>query len=267
MKKKMVVLASLLDIALRIGAPGEEFPCAWGAIPASLDFFPGSKPLTDKPAPESGTSRKTFLSSQTAPRYRVELFSAFGEKPVLLITYPWKQYNQASIELRLFSRSEPDNEHIQPLFFRSRYWKGPLLQTGYDCLLQGAQMPISKSFSTDKLEGYLIADRSILGRAALTVVCPFASAPPVGSESGVAVVYPLLEQWAQDDCHLCLELPGSYYHQAGQIRVWFLRDHRIVWTHKLGWPGLRESNARKSPPTEAPKANKQPTPPKRKSGA
>ena len=207
---------------------------AFGAAPAGSFRLP-STPSPGQPDGEG----KPAAFTELGPTARLELFYAFAKTPVLRISYPWKEYSRASVEVRFFSLTEVDDERIQPLFFRTRYWNGKLLQRGYECLLRASDVPVEESFSSDGLQWHLVADRFVLGRPGLYVVREIPADPRLRTKSAIAVIYPLLEHWAADETHLCLELPGRYYPQPGQLRVWFLRDNRIVWTQKLGWPGMK----------------------------
>lgn len=177
------------------------------------------------------------------PRHRVELFRAFGKTPVLLISYPWKEYARPSIEVRFLSQNTVDNARIQPLFFRSRYMKAKMVEEVYECLIQAAEVPVHKTLTEEGLDWHLLADRTILGRVGMCVVQEIPGDTQLRTEAEVAVAYPLLEGWAQDAQHVCLELPASYYPQPGQIRVWFLRENRVLWTEKLTWPGVKGASS------------------------
>ncbi len=238
----------LYRAGLRRGALG-----GWLALAATVHQWP----LLDSQAQQLrafGTeplAQKVPALAELNPPARVELFEAFGKTPVLRISYPWKAYRNASLELRFFSLSQVDDERIQPLFFRSRYWKGKLLHTAYDCLLQAADVPVQKSLSAEGLDWLLVADLSLLGRPALWILREIPADPRLRSQSATAVIYPLLDHWAEDDYHLCLELPGRFYPQPAQLRVWFLRDNRVLWTQKVCWPGLKAAGSSSvAPPSQ-----------------
>ena len=209
---------------------------ALGAAPARPLQMPSGTPPPEQPDRE-GKAASFEIELKSTPR--LELFYAFAKTPVLRISYPWKAYSRASVEVRFFSPTQADDERIRPLFFRSRFWNGKLLQRGYDCLLRAADVPVRESFSSDAEEWHLVADRFVLGRPGLYVVRELPTDPRLRTESTTAVIYPLLEHWAIDETQLCLELPDRFYPQPGQLRVWFLRDHQIVWTQKLAWPGMK----------------------------
>ena len=229
------------------------FTQAFGAAPGQTTLL---QPLGGYREASPDTARVLPIPD-LEPRHRVELFEAFGKRPVLLVSYPWKEYARASMEVRFFSQTDVDDERIQPLFFRSQYFKGKMLQEVYECLLRAGDVPVSKICTYEGHDWRLLADRTILGRPAVGVVREIAADRRLGTESATAVVYPLLEQWAEDECHLCLELPVRYYPQPGQLRVWFLRENRVLWTEKLTWPGTKESSLPGKPAKALPPPPKQ----------
>ncbi len=212
-----------------------EIGQTFGAGPGQPVFFQTSR--EDSQAVSETT--QPLAIAGLAPRHRVELFQAFGKRPVLLVSYPWKEYARASIEVRFFSQTEVDDERIQPLFFRAQYWKGKMIHEAYECLLQAGDTPIYKMFTFEGQDWRLVADRTTLGRPAVCVVREIPAEARLRTQSALAVVYPLLDGWVQEDGHLCLDLPGQYYPQPGQLRVWFLRGNRVLWTEKLAWPGIK----------------------------
>ena len=223
---------SVWAMGLGIGLLGQCM--GFGAAPAGPFHLPSTPPPAQ---PDGQGNPGAFFEGQPTPR--LELFYAFAKTPVLRINYPWKAYSRASVEVRFFSPTQADDERIRPLFFRSRYWNGQLLHRGYDCLLRASDVPVQESFSSNAEKWHLVADRFVLGRPGLYVVREIPADPRLRTESTTVVIYPLLEHWAADHTQLCLELPGRYYPQSGQLRIWFLRDNRIVWTQKLAWPGMK----------------------------
>jgi|GEM_PF-1980189 len=208
--------------------------------------------------PSSDTSGSGRIEPEATPQ--VELCNVFGKTPVLRIAYPWKAYSRASVELRFFGSSEEDDERIRPLFFRTRYWNGKLLQTGYECLVAASDVPIYRHISSHGWDWHLLADRSPIGRPGLCIVREIPADPRVRTGPALAVVYPLLEHWAEDETHLWLELPGRYYPHPGQLRIWFLRDNRVVWTRKFAWPGVKEPSAASPRPQNPSAPPSQPQP-------
>ncbi|MCS7304530.1 MAG: hypothetical protein NZ602_05410 [Thermoguttaceae bacterium] len=207
---------------------------SWEVLAAGAARSPSAQPKS-----ALASEQEALGLAKLEPIPNLDLFEAFGKTPVLRIRYPWKAYTRASVEIRFFSHTEVDDERIQPQFVRARYWKGELLQKAYQCLLEASDVPVHKKISTDGLQWHLVADRSLLGRPALRIIREIPADPRLRTQSAVAVVYPLLEQWAEDDSQLYLELPGQYYSQPGQMRIWFLRDQHVVWAQKLRWPGLK----------------------------
>lgn len=189
---------------------------------------------------------------------RVTLVREPGGKQVLLITYAWKVHLRPSIEVRLLGKGEPDDERVQPTYFRWKHMKGETTAALYRCQDRCGDAPVRAAIAEKDEALEALGQRNSLGKPAVCVARWTNTDPKSPYEPGAATAFPLLDAWSVDERLLYLDLPEDYFASPGAVRVWMMRDDQVVWSEKVEWPG-----SGKTPPKPkaklAPKA--QPTGP------
>lgn len=198
---------------------------------------------------------------------RVSLFREPGGKLILMVDYPWKVHAKPSMEVRLLGKGEPDDLEVRPMYFRWKYMRGTTTVAVYRCQDECENVPTSAPVRQDDVEFEVLGDRNALGTPAVCIArevvrkeATARGAPAM--QPGAAAAFPLLKPWAVSKALLYLDLPEAYFAEAGRMRVWFLRDDRVVWSEDVSWPGLGTPGAKKRPPAEASPARKPPAKPR-----
>ncbi len=193
------------------------------------------------------------VSGETS-KPRVSLVREPGGKQVLLVTYAWKAHLRPSIEVRLLGRGEPDDERVQPMYFRWKHMKGETTAAIYRCQDRCGDAPLRAAIAEkgDALEA--LGQRNSLGKPAVCIARWTNTEPKSQYEPGAAAVFPLLDAWSVDERLLYLDLPEDYFASPGALRVWMMRDDQVVWSEKVAWPG-----SGKTPPKAKPAPKAQPS--------
>ncbi len=198
-------------------------------------------PKVDEIVPEKRWDGKTLAASEPGKSH-VEVSAWPRERPMLLVHYPWKTHTSASVEVRTLADDESDTAEIRPLGFVARMLEGEVKMALFRCLDSGSEVPQTKRFDARQkgMDFEIVGLKNHLGRGAVQVIVP----PKVaGGVIGHVAYYPL-EPWSTDANKLRLELPTSdFLRKPGRLRVWFLREGRIVWWQTVAWPGMGQPPA------------------------
>ena len=205
-------------------------------------------PAYDAPAP---------ASQSPAEAARVSLVRDPGGRQVLIVAYPWKVHARPSVEVRLLSPGEADDERVQPMYFRWKHMKGDTTAAVYRCQDRCDDAPVRAAVPVGDEELEVLGQRNSLGKPAVAVARWTNTDPKVRLEPGAAAAFPLLDAWSVDEKLLYLDLPDDYFAAPGAVRVWLMRDDRVVWSEKLEWPGSGKA-AKKRAAKPAPKAEPAP---------
>ena len=178
----------------------------------------------------------------------------------LVVHYPWKVHDRCSIEVRLVTgkptkagKAPPDVEEARPLYFLANLMKGDVTINLYRCQDEAAGTPQRHVFTEREYGGSLddededeefteieyeiLGRRNRLGRPSVCVARRFSNDGPA---PGATAIFCLLEPWAIDEGLLNLELPPKYFAKPGKLRVWLLRNDKVVWEQRADWPGIGE---------------------------
>ncbi len=171
---------------------------------------------------------------------RVSVFREPTGKTVLVVSYPWEVHTKPSLEVRLLGPEEPDDERIHPMYFRWKHMKGDTTVAVYRTQDQSENAPV-RAVSREAPEFEILGARNSLTKPAVCAVRWFAHDTESGKKAqpGAGAAFPLLDAWSVNEKTLYLDLPGPYFDAAGPLRVWLLRDDRVVWSETLSWPGLK----------------------------
>ncbi len=159
-------------------------------------------------------------------------------QPILVVNYPWQEYAKASIEIRQVAPDEVDNWQIKPLFFSHEFFNGRTSMAISRCLVRAAGTATSDEFTLSKIDFEILADRNSFNSPSVCVGCR-TGYKPEGEHKVSRLVFPVLEDWSPDRSKLHLDLPAAYFPNKCTVRVWLLRDHKVVWTATVPWPGDR----------------------------
>jgi len=253
-------------------------PLAWMVLGLVLGWFPaplgwgqgGTRTGTDATAdvPDPGYGHRPEAAPATPrARSRVTLSREPRGKLILSVDYPWKVHAKPSVEVRLLGEGEPDDLAVQPMYFRWKYMKGKTTLAVYRCQDECENVPTSVPVKEGGVEYEVLGDRNSLGTPSVCVARQVVrkeaterSGPVM--QPGAAAAFPLLDHWAVGRGQLWLDLPEDYFAEPGRMRVWFLRDDRVVWSEDVSWPGLGTPGAKKPAPAKAAPAKKPPAKPR-----
>jgi hypothetical protein len=178
---------------------------------------------------------------------RVRVVRPYSGDPLLVVTYPWKLHDRPSIEVQWLSDKEPAADGIRSLGFVNGFMHGQLSVDIYHCQDRGERVAASISRAERGVDMEIHAQRNFLSRSAVWVHCHFKT---VEGKPQTRTVFCLLDDWAQGDRTLYLELPPRHYAAPGRLRIWMLRGADTVWMETIAWPGM--PGAPQSPGTAAP---------------
>ncbi|MGA2031888.1 MAG: hypothetical protein ABSG68_06515 [Thermoguttaceae bacterium] len=192
----------------------------------------GEEPPRQKPPPNSGRL--------TGGRASISLVEQREGQQTLVVDYRWQVHDKASVEVRLVPGRPSRTSTYAPLYFFSEYFKARNRETIYHCFDHAAEQPVVATFSKDRLDFEILAQRNSLGRPSVMVI-----AGEGGKNADLATmgVYLLLDSWALDDHTLTLDLPKDRFSKRGQLYVWFLRGDRALWEESVWWPGSEQGSA------------------------
>lgn len=156
---------------------------------------------------------------------------------VLRVEYPWKVYQNPSIEVRLVTGENADPAGIRALAFVKRYLKGDVAADVYRAADAAEQADVAKAFTKDDIDFEILARRNTLGKPA---VCVARAVPKDDPTPGAGAAFCFLPSWSINEGLLYLDLPPEYFAEAGKLHIWLLRDGDIVWAAKKDWPGYPE---------------------------
>ncbi len=183
---------------------------------------------------EAGRSADDAVLDPPKPCPYVSIVERVGGERVLLVRYPWRRHERASIEVRLLTPAERDADRVLPLAFFDGLFHGQTRVDVYRALDESANVPLVRQpLRLKETDFEILAWRNGLGKPAVCV----ASRTEVNRQKGALAVYCLLEAWADDDRALYLELPATHFASPGRLWVCFLRDARVVWSGVVDWPG------------------------------
>jgi hypothetical protein len=195
----------------------------WLTWPGGAD--PGEAPSPDVPA----------VQRPKAASY-VSLLKGRDGNQALVISYPWRVYRRASVEVRLVTGKDPGPAVVRPLFFVKQYMQGAVAATLYQCEDKAESARVRQTVTTEGVEFEVVGQRNRLERPAVYVVHRFPEKQPA---PGVGAVFCLLSPWAINERLLYLDLPQADFAEPGTLYVWFLRDDAVIWREVLPWPGYR----------------------------
>lgn len=181
---------------------------------------------------------------------RVSVFRERSGKRVLVVEYPWKVHAKPSVEVRLLGQGEPNDLRVQPMYFRWKYMKGDKTTLAvYRVQDTCEETPASAVVREGDVTFEVLGDRNSMGIPAVCVARTVRrrgterkGGPPI--QPGAAAAFPLLELWAMNNHLLYFNLPEAYFDKPGRMRVWFLRDDRVLWSEDLAWPGTGNERAK-----------------------
>jgi hypothetical protein len=179
---------------------------------------------------------KSENENQDSPANYVSLDKTKTGDTVILIKYPWRVHEKASIEARLITEKKDFDARVRPLRFATIHFDRHSQRRIYDSFDHSLDRPSDWKSDAGGLTWRIIAHGNHLGHAAAWFVnTPKRDSPLVGT---TATFYPL-DPWAIDDRLLVLDLPRGSFEQPGKMHVWFLRGERIFWHEELPWPGRK----------------------------
>jgi hypothetical protein len=155
---------------------------------------------------------------------------------VLVVRYPWRVHEKASIEVRLITEKKDMDARVRPLRFATLHFgddaERRILRASDNALAH----PSDGTAEAGGLTWRIVARGNHLGRAAVWFVN---AAKKDSSLPGTAAALSPLDPWAIGDRLLMLDLPHDSFAQPGKLHVWFLRGERILWHEELSWPGQK----------------------------
>ncbi|MCC6126491.1 MAG: hypothetical protein IT426_16145 [Pirellulales bacterium] len=161
---------------------------------------------------------------------------ATGEN-VLLVRYPWRIHEKASIEVRLISEKSEFAARVRPLRFATLRFDPTTERRIYGAFDNALVRHADWNAEAGGLDWRIIARGNHLGRAAAW----FVNVPKKESSLiGTAAAFGPLESWAIGDRLLMLDLPRESSDPPGKLHIWFLRGEKILWREELTWPGRIE---------------------------
>ena len=179
--------------------------------------YPPSDSRPERPAAGTAATPK----KKPIPTNFVSIVSGRAGTQTLVIAYPWKIHQQASVEVRLLTGEHAEGTIVTPLYFTSEYFKGQMWKKIYHCLDGAADSDMADSLLLDKIDFHIIARRNSLGRPAVLVIPEDKATKLHGKEAeftaALRAVFPLLDAWAVNDRLLTLDLPRGHVFPAGSV--------------------------------------------------
>lgn len=157
---------------------------------------------------------------------------------VLKIHYPWRQYSNASIELRLVTSPDADPREIIPIHFKGNLMHGQAIIDVTSARTDAFSSGNTKIREIGGMEFSIRGERNLLGRPSVHMVTQFGNDQPA---PGTFVVYPYPEDWALDADDLFIPVPVKEFAKSGELNIWFMRGGRSIWHQKLWWPGYEDA--------------------------
>jgi hypothetical protein len=185
----------------------------------------GEAPSSDVPA-----------AQQAKAASYVSLAKRRDGNQALVISYPWRVYRRASVEVRLVTGKDPGPAVVRPLFFVKQYMQGTIAATLYQCEDKATNARLRRTVTAEGVKFEVVGERNRLERPAVCAVHRFPDGQPA---PGVGAVFCLLSPWAINERLLYLDLPQEDFAQLGTLYVWFLRDDAVLWREVLPWPGYK----------------------------
>jgi len=204
----------------------------------SLVAFTGGNVVAASPDEEIN-----IVKTETGTSY-VSLMKGRTGRSTLVIEYPWKVHQMASVELRLVTADNPENAGLyraRPLLFVKNYLHGKVIVDVHHCRDRSFDAPTSRTFTEDEIEFEILGGRNTLGRPSVCVARRIPNSDPV---PGASVAYCLLPSWSRNGQRLHLDLPVDYFAEPGKLYVWFIRDRKVLWEEVEDWPGIGAAKGR-----------------------
>jgi hypothetical protein len=155
---------------------------------------------------------------------------------LLLVKYPWRIHDKASIEIRLITEKNDLAARVRPLRFATLQFDPTTEARIYSAFDKSLVRHADWNAEAGGLNWQIIARSNHLGRAAEW----FVHVPNKDSAFiGTAAAFHPLDPWAIGDRLLMLDLPRDTFDPPGKLHVWFLRGERILWHEELMWPGRK----------------------------
>jgi hypothetical protein len=155
---------------------------------------------------------------------------------VLLVNYPWRVHDKASIEVRLVTDKRDFAARVKPLRFAAIRFDDESTHRILRTFDESVERPSELKLESAGLQWQVIGHSNHLGRAAEW----FVHTPPKNSSViGTTAVFFPPDPWGMGDRLLMLDLPQMAFAESGKLYVWFLRGDRILWQEDLMWPGQK----------------------------
>lgn len=163
---------------------------------------------------------------------------------VLRIRFPWRQYTDASIEVRLVTSPEADVREINPIHFVGDLMSGTTTVNVTAARTAAFSSGYTKELTVGGIDFSIRGRRNLTGRPSVHIVTEFPNTAPA---PGAVVIYPFLEDWSISPNELFIELPKAEFARPGELNVWFMRAGRPIWRQRMFWKGY-EDFAERTPP-------------------
>lgn len=157
----------------------------------------------------------------------------------LLVNYPWHLHDRPSLEICLIPEGSQADAPMprNPSRLVSTHLRGKAKADYYRAWDRGSAGTAGKTLQFDGVDWEVLSGinwRGTAGACAMRQVLVKKSLV-----TAWAAFWPL-EPWSIDSRRLRLELPADSFREAGQMRIWFLRDEKVLWRQRLAWPGWKD---------------------------
>jgi len=156
----------------------------------------------------------------------------------LRISYPWRQYADASIELRLVTSPDADPREINPLHFIGDLMRGKVIVDVTSARTGAFSSGSTKPLKVRGMDFSIRGKRNLTGRPSVHLVTQFENDQPA---PGTVAIYPYLEDWATGATELFIDVPKEEFVKRGELHIWFMRGGKALWHQKLWWPGYADA--------------------------
>jgi hypothetical protein len=176
----------------------------------------------------------------------VSIETPAGGEPMIVVRYPWKTHKKPSVEIRSYIQGEEDSPRVRPLHFRHGFIKDEVTIAVYETEAASDLTRTVAEFSRRDIDFTAVGNRNLFNRPAVCITCETPVLRPNKEpfpEKSRRAIFPFLEPWAADDRTLFLSPPEPLFTGPAKIRVFFLRDDRVVWSETVEWPGLSKPEA------------------------
>ncbi len=205
------------------------------ACPGALAQDPfDDPPIPITPRVKRDPIEKVRVRMEKNTDYVTILDGRLGRR-VLVVDYPWKAFEDPSIEVRLVTAEKPNVREIKPIMFVPDFFKAETKINVFRCRDQALSYGSRAKMKDHGIEFEIIGHRNSLARPAVCIAHKF---QPHEGPAGSIAAFCLLDSWSMNRGLLHLDLPLEYFSKKGKLYVWFLRGDRILWQEIKDWPGM-----------------------------